>query len=169
MSVKIIVVGASGRVGREIIEAVKYSKNELTGAVDQVNKGTDSGELCGIGHNNVLITDDLKEVIGKGDVIIEFSSPEATIRHLKDNKNNKPLVIGTTGMDETQKKALKKASASIPIVFSPNMSVGVNLLFKLTQMASQVLSSGFDVEIIEAHHRMKKDSPSGTAKKLLEI
>lgn len=169
MTIKVIVVGACGRMGREIIKVINESKLDLAGAVDCMNIGADSGEIAGLGKNNILITDKFLDVIENGDVIIEFSSPEATVEHLHINKIKKPVVIGTTGLKEEEQKVLKEASQFVPIVFSPNMSVGVNLLFKLTELTSKVLNSGFDVEIIEAHHRLKKDAPSGTANKLLEI
>jgi len=170
MSIKITIVGASGKMGKELIKAAGDIGMNLTGAVDTAHTGTDSGELAGIGKNNILITDQLESVIQNSDVTIEFTSPEATVHHVKINKELKiPAVIGTTGLSETQRKEIEKAAEYIPIVFSPNMSVGVNLLFKLTELCASKLKEGFDIEIIEAHHKLKKDAPSGTANKILDI
>ncbi len=170
MSIKAIMVGASGRMGREILKASVDSSVEIVGAVDVMSVGSDFGELAGIGKNNIAIIGDLAKVIKESNVTIEFTSPDATIQHIKINQEyNIPVVIGTTGLTDDRKKEIENAGKNIPIVFSPNMSVGVNLLFKLTELAASILKEGFDVEILEAHHRMKKDAPSGTAKKLLAI
>lgn len=168
MVLKVAVIGASGRMGKEIIKCVKDNNLDLSGAVDHVNAGSDSGELSGIGKNNISISSDLGSVLNNSDVLIEFTSPEATIQHLNENKENKPVVIGTTGMSNEQIDTLKEYANQFPIVFSPNMSVGVNLLFKLTELTTKILKD-YDIEIIEAHHRLKKDSPSGTANKLLDV
>lgn len=170
MSIKVVIVGASGRMGRELVKAVNESRIELAGAVDKINTGSDSGELSGIGKNSITITDNLEEVIKTSDVTVEFTSPEAAIHNIQINQQfNKPAVIGTTGLSGDQIKTIEEAAKNIPIVFSPNMSIGVNLLFKLTELTASILNKGFDVEIIEAHHRLKKDAPSGTANKLLDI
>lgn len=170
MSIKAIIVGASGRMGRELIKAVNESNMELAGAVDIVDQGVDSGELAGIGKNDIIIADKLEKVINECDVTMEFTSPDATIQHIKINQEfNKPAVIGTTALSEEQKEEIEKVGQSIPIVISPNMSVGVNVLFKLTELTASILKEGFDAEIIEAHHKLKKDAPSGTANKLLDI
>lgn len=170
MSIKITIIGAAGRMGRELIKAVQEKQFELSGAVDKTLIGSDSGEVAGIGKNNIIITDNLEKIIQQSNITVDFTSPEATINNLKLNlKYQVPVVIGTTGLSDAQKKEVEKIAMSIPIVFSPNMSVGVNLLFKLTELAAQVMQDGFDVEIIEAHHRKKKDSPSGTAVRLAEI
>lgn len=170
MAIKIAVIGASGRMGHELIKAVKEADFELAGAIDKVHIGEDSGELAGIGKNNITISESLENIISQSEVTIDFTSPQATIQNIKVNqKNNIPAVIGTTGLTDEQVEELKQIGKDIPIVFSPNMSVGVNLLFKLTELAGKTLDKGFDVEIIESHHRLKKDSPSGTANKLLDI
>ena len=102
-------------------------------------------------------------------VLIDFTAPEATVEHVQlAKKRNVPMVIGTTGLSDRQQAALRKAAKVIPIVFSPNMSVGVNVLFELAQLAARRLGRGYDVEVIEAHHHHKKDAPSGTAKRLAE-
>ncbi len=174
MEMKVCVMGAAGRMGKEIIKAINNFNNiKLSAAVEVPNSpviNSDSGEIAGIGKNNILISDSPEKVISKVDVVIDFTSPESTLNNLDIcEKNNKGIVIGTTGLDDAGKSIIKDKSKKIPIVFSPNMSVGVNLLFKLVEITSKILNSGYDVEIIEAHHRFKKDAPSGTAKKLEEI
>ncbi len=132
--------------------------------------GMDSGEVAGLDRNGVPIVYELAAVLGDFDVLIDFTSPDATISSLELCRNaGKRLVIGTTGLNDDQKESIRSASADIGIVFSPNMSVGVNLCFKLAQQAAAVLGEIADIEIIEAHHRMKKDAPSGTAVRLGEI
>ena len=117
----------------------------------------------------ITVGTDARKAIGQGDVVIEFTSPEATISHLAlALELRKPMVIGTTGLSESQLVTLRNASKAIPIVFSPNMSVGVNVLFELAQLAAQRLGLNYDVEVVEAHHKQKKDAPSGTAKRLAE-
>jgi len=147
---------------------------EISGTIEVVNhpdSGKDIGELLGREKTGVKIVNSLSELSTDGSpALIEFTSPEATMIHLKWalGKNVK-MVIGTTAISDAQQAEIKKASAVIPICFAPNMSVGVNLLFNLTEQAAKVLSKDYDVEIVEAHHRFKKDSPSGTAKRLAEI
>ena len=118
----------------------------------------------------VRVADDAKAGLGRGDVLIEFTAPEVTVAHVQLAQSlRKPMVIGTTGLTEAQQDALKSAAKTIPIVFSPNMSPGVNVLFELAQLAAQRLGPAYDVEVVESHHRQKKDSPSGTAKRLAEL
>lgn len=168
--IKVIVSGVCGRMGSMITNLVcKQEDMELVGAIEQPGHEA-------IGHNvgekgiNIPIVDSLEKVIGLGDVIIEFTNPTATIEHLEiAAANKKAMVIGTTGLNDTQVAQIEKLSTSIPIVFSPNMSVGVNLLFKLVGDVARVLGEDYEVEIIEAHHHNKKDAPSGTAIKLAQI
>ncbi|MBI4124506.1 MAG: 4-hydroxy-tetrahydrodipicolinate reductase [Deltaproteobacteria bacterium] len=109
----------------------------------------------------------LEKVISAGEIIIDFTQPEATQNHLRlAQKNKKPMVIGTTGLNEAEQQSVREAARHIPIVWSPNMSVGVNLLFKLTELAAQILDKNYTIKITETHHVHKKDSPSGTAKTL---
>ncbi len=174
MSLKICVMGAAGRMGKEIIKAISNFENiELAGAIEKENTpfiGTDSGEITGIGKNNIPITSSLEDIIDNIDIVIDFTAADATMKNLDIcEMHNKGIVIGTTGIDDTGKDKIKDKSQTIPIVFSPNMSIGVNLLFKLVEITAGILKDGYDVEIIEAHHRYKKDAPSGTAKKLEEI
>ncbi len=124
--------------------------------------------MIGVGRTDVIVTDGDAEITG--DVIIDFTTKDATLSLLKRAEKNKiPMVIGTTGLDDSDKEEIKKSAKKIPIVFSPNMSIGINLLFILLKKTAEVLGDEYDVEIIEAHHRYKKDAPSGTALALAEI
>jgi 4-hydroxy-tetrahydrodipicolinate reductase len=162
---KITVCGACGKMGKMIIEKVLSDKElELAGAIETKGHGA-IGQQVG----KIKITDNFEAAVKMSDVIIDFTSPDATLEHLKFVQlYKKGFVIGTTGISEDGVEKIKDASKKNPIVFSPNMSVGVNLLFKLVDEAANVLSN-YDVEIIEAHHNQKKDAPSGTALKLAEI
>ena len=133
--------------------------------------GQDIGVILGRPSRlGVTISADTNAAITQGDVLIEFTTPDVTVEHVKASQQaRKPMVIGTTGLSEAQRAIVKTAAATIPIVMSPNMSLGVNLLYELAQLAAQRLGSGFDVEVIEAHHHHKKDAPSGTAKRLAEV
>ncbi|MCK6380089.1 MAG: 4-hydroxy-tetrahydrodipicolinate reductase [Leptospiraceae bacterium] len=161
-------------MGRAITERLSVSHNAfLKYAVDRESAiflGMDSGLYSGIQSNGVLYTSDIEEGIKNSDAVIDFSA-SANLKQVISScvKFKKPVVVGVTGLTETQKLELKNASNSIPILFSPNMSIGVNLLFKLVQLAAGVLKDEFDIEILDIHHRHKKDSPSGTAQKLKEI
>ncbi len=172
--IEIIVTGACGRMGRRIARMVIEQEDmELAGAVEMNNHpslGKDMGEILGQGKVGTLLQDDLKKVIDKGEVIIDFTYPESTMAHLKlAGEHHKAMVIGTTGFSEEQLSEVKDLAKDIPCVLSPNMSVGVNLLFKIAGEVAEILGEDYDMEIIEAHHRHKKDAPSGTAKKLGEI
>jgi 4-hydroxy-tetrahydrodipicolinate reductase len=169
----IVIAGASGRMGRALIEAVLQSTDmRLRAALDRADSpfiGKDAGELCG-SHCDVAIRADVEAAIKGGQVLIDFTRPEGTMHHLDIcSRNNLKLVIGTTGLGNDQKETLKKTSERTAIVFAPNMSVGVNLTFKLLEIAAQVLNDGYDIEIIEAHHRHKVDAPSGTALRMGEV
>jgi 4-hydroxy-tetrahydrodipicolinate reductase len=130
----------------------------------------DSGEVAGIGTNGIPIVADIDAVMDGFDVLIDFTLPDATIDNVERcRKAGKRIVIGTTGMDDRQKGVIRSAGSDTGIVFSPNMSIGVNLCFKLTELAARIIGEHADIEIIEAHHRMKKDAPSGTAVRLGEI
>ena len=146
---------------------------ELGAATEQVTSsllGTDAGELAGVGALGVSLVAALSEVIDAFDVLIDFTCPEATLSHLETCRaSGRPMVIGTTGFEATQKAAIEKAALDIPVVFAPNMSVGVNLCFKLLDIAARVLGDGVDIEVIEAHHRHKVDAPSGTALRMGEV
>lgn len=171
---RIAVTGAAGRMGRTIIEAITQTEGiSLGAAVERPGStvvGADAGEVAGVGKLGVSIMDDLAKVTGDFDVLIEFTLPEPTMNHLSICRDaGKPIVIGTTGMDEAQKQAIADAAQKIGVVFAPNMSVGVNLCLKLLDMAARVLGDTVDIEVIEAHHRHKIDAPSGTALKMGEV
>ncbi|MBF0217917.1 MAG: 4-hydroxy-tetrahydrodipicolinate reductase [Gammaproteobacteria bacterium] len=171
---KVAVTGAAGRMGRTIIEAIHISEGlSLGAAIERQGSsliGADAGEVAGIGKIGVTICDNLAAVSNDFDVLIEFTLPEPTLRHLlicRDAK--KAMVIGTTGFDPAGKEEIHHSAKLIPIVFAPNMSVGVNLSFKLLEIAAKVLGDEVDIEIIEAHHRHKLDAPSGTALAMGEV
>ncbi len=174
MTTKIGVIGAAGRMGRTLIEAVCNAEQvELAGAIDVPNNsliGTDAGDLAGLGKLDIQVVDNLEAVVQQLDVLIDFTIPEATERSLKIcTEAGCHMVIGTTGLNDRQKELLQHASEKIGIVYATNMSVGVNLCFKLLQQAAQVLGDSVDIEIIEAHHRHKIDAPSGTALSMGEV
>jgi len=149
--IKLCISGAKGKMGLRIIELAKADGGfEITGEFD--------------------MGDDAQVPIGSCDCVIEFTSPDATIEHLElCEKLKKPIVIGTTGLSDDQKEKIAEISKSIPVVFSPNMSVGVNLLFKMVEDAAKILGNDYSVSIVEAHHINKKDAPSGTAKEMARI
>jgi len=172
--INIIVDGAYGRMGRMIINGIAQAEDmQLVGAIEAANHpnlGQDAGELAGVGHLGVLVTSDLSAIIDKCDVVIEFTSPEATLEHLQNVVGaDKAMVIATTGYTDEQMKQLQELASKIRCVMSPNYSVGINLLLKVVQDVAQVLGDDFDIEVIEAHHNMKKDSPSGTALRIAEV
>ena len=166
--IHVAIAGAAGRMGRHLLEACHpVDDMRCTMALehpDHPSIGTDAGEIAGIGRLNVAITADLAPLVEHFDVLIDFTRPAATLAHLVlCQKAGKAMVIGTTGFSAEQKTVIARAAETIPIVFAPNMSVGVNLCFRLLELAAQVLGDGVDIEIIEAHHRHKVDAPSGTA------
>ena len=171
---RIAIAGAAGRMGRALIEATCRTEGMiLAAAVEQPGNsliGADAGEIAGIGKLGVQLADSLEHVIDDFDVLIDFTTPVATMNNLVVCRScGKHIVIGTTGMDETQKQAIHEAAEEIGVVFAPNMSVGVNLCLKLLQMAARVLGDTVDIEVIEAHHRHKVDAPSGTALRMGEV
>lgn len=172
--INIAVVGAAGRMGKILIEACVESDNaKLTVATEQPASsliGADAGEVAGVGKNNVIITKSLDEAENDFDVLVDFTRPAPTLNHLDwCVKNNKGIIIGTTGFSDDEKSQIETAGKKIPIVFAANYSVGVTLSLKLLEMAARVLGDSVDVEIIEAHHRHKVDAPSGTALKMGEV
>lgn len=170
---KIAIVGAAGRMGKTLIEAVQADEQSqlsaATVAPDSTLIGADAGEVAGVGKNQVALSDTLAGA-GDFDVLIDFTTTDATMAHLDYCvANGKAIVIGTTGFSDDQKARIQSAGESIPVVFAPNMSVGVNLCFKLLDMAARVLGDTVDIEVIEAHHRHKIDAPSGTALGMGEV
>lgn len=171
---RIAVMGAAGRMGKILIEAVGQAAGAgLTAAVDRPDSsliGVDAGELAGLGRIGVSLADELVEVLDEFDVLIDFTHPSVTLRNLTICRQaGKAMVIGTTGFTAAEKKQLEDAAREIPIVFAANYSVGVNLCLKLLDTAARVLGDEVDIEIIEAHHRHKVDAPSGTALRMGEV
>ncbi len=172
--VKAIVLGAAGRMGSRIIGLMGDTESVSLGAAVESKGhpaiGADAGEASGIKRLGISITDDLSSVIDQGQVVIDFTTPQSTLAGLDTIiKKDKPLVIGTTGFSSTELEQIRRAATRIPCVLSPNMSVGVNVMFKIVAEVARLLGQDYDMEIIEAHHRFKKDAPSGTALRLAEI
>lgn len=169
---RVIVAGAAGRMGQRIIHMVQaHPALALAGAFEPVGHpaiGRDAGSLSGLGVTGVAITGGLESVIDSGEVIIDFTFHEATVSFARlAEERGKAMVIGTTGLSAAELEIIRgRAGAGFPCVQSPNMAVGVNVLFKLVEKAASILGDAYDVEIVEAHHRLKKDAPSGTALKL---
>lgn len=158
---RVAIVGAAGRMGRELCRAALEDAGfELAGGVVEPGAsglGADLGALCGWGNCGVDATEEPPEDV---EVLIEFTTPDATVEHLAYAR---PLVTGTTGLNEDQHTKVEEAARNVPIVLAPNMSVGVNLLHEMVRELSEKLGSGYDIEVVEAHHRNKVDAPSGTA------
>ena len=170
---KIAIVGACGRMGRMLIEAtLKDSEAVLVAAIDREGTpgiGRDAGEAIGM-HAGVLVTSDVEAGIAAADCLIDFTRPEGTLHHLAIcRRHGVAAVIGTTGFDDAGKQAIADAAKQIPVVFAPNMSVGVNVVFKLLDMATRIMNEGYDIEVFEAHHKRKVDAPSGTALRMGEV
>jgi len=169
----ICVCGICGRMGRSVLNVLLERGHTLAGAFDSEGAagfGSDAGLIVHGGKLGVAVSAIDENVIARSDGAIDFSTPAATKKLVEaSRKQKKPLVVGTTGFSPDEKKSITDAAREIPLLFSPNMSLGVNLLFKLTEIAARALPGGYDVEIFEAHHRLKKDAPSGTARQLLEI
>ena len=172
MATRIAIAGAAGRMGRNLVVACSETDDmELTQALEKDQSpalGNDSGLLAGLAPNNVLICDHLDAQ--SFDILIDFTHPDATIKHLVFcTENDKKMVIGTTGCDQALEQEMQAAAQKIALVYAPNMSVGVNLCLKLLQTAARVLGDSVDIEVIEAHHRHKVDAPSGTALKMGQV
>lgn len=170
---KLVITGASGRMGRMLIEtALQTDGITLFGALDSASSaflGKDAGEFLGQ-TTGVLISSDVEATLAGADCVIDFTRPEATLAYLPVCiKHKVNAVIGTTGFDDDGKAAIRAAGEHIGVVFSPNMGVGVNATLKILELAAKILNSGYDIEIVEAHHRLKVDAPSGTALKMGEV
>ncbi len=166
--IRIAVTGAAGRMGKTNIEAIQAADGVKLGAaiVEPASSliGADAGEVAGVGKLGVAIVGSLSEVMDDFDVLIDFTAPRATLNNLAQcAEHGKAMVIGTTGLSEAERAELTSFGEKMPVVFASNMSVGVNLCFKLLAQAAQALGDDYDVEIIETHHHHKVDSPSGTA------
>lgn len=170
---RVAVAGASGRMGRMLIEAIRESDDcVLAGALDvPASPAIGSDATAFLGHaSGVAITADIATGLQNADVLIDFTRPEGTLAHLAVcAERGVKAVIGTTGFNDEQKAEIEAFAKRTAIVMAPNMSVGVNVTLKLLQMAAKALSEGYDIEIIEAHHRHKVDAPSGTALKMGEV
>ncbi len=158
---RVAVVGAAGRMGREVVRAALEDDSfELVGGVVESGApelGADLGELCGWGRSGAAATENPPD---NAEALVEFTTPEATVEHLAYGR---PAVIGTTGLSDEQLSRVEEAAKNVPIVLAPNMSVGVNLVREMVRELAEKLGTGYDVEIVEAHHRNKVDAPSGTA------
>lgn len=173
-TIGVAVVGAAGRMGRSLVETVTATAGmTLTAAIERKGSallGADAGELAGIGNIGAPLVEGLANCLDQFDVLIDFTSPETTVEHAQlCAQYGKKIVIGTTGLNDQQNQLLQQAASKTGIVYAPNMSAGVNLVFKLVEMAARALGDTVDIEVIEAHHRDKVDAPSGTALKIGEV
>ncbi|MDE2058325.1 MAG: 4-hydroxy-tetrahydrodipicolinate reductase [candidate division NC10 bacterium] len=172
--IRTVVCGVAGRMGGRIIAMIHEADDfTLAGAIEQPSSpsiGRDAGEVAGIGTLGVPVIGDLGAVVGEGQVMIDFTTPQATMTHLAIAALAKvPVVVGTTGFSTADLTRIKELGSAVPCVLSPNMSIGVNLLFKVLTEVASTLGEGYDVEIVETHHRLKKDAPSGTALKMAQV
>jgi len=171
---RIAVTGAAGRMGKTLIEAVELAEGQTLGAaIEQPGSsliGADAGELAGVGRLGIFLVDDLAKVEDDFDVLIDFTAPAATINNIRHCVvMQKAIVIGTTGFSESDKAVIEEAAREIPLCLASNYSTGVNLCFKLLDIAARVLGDEVDIEVYEAHHRHKVDAPSGTALSMGEV
>ncbi|MEK6561224.1 MAG: 4-hydroxy-tetrahydrodipicolinate reductase [Nitrospirota bacterium] len=172
--IKAIVTGAAGRMGGSIIRAIHQTDGiEIVGAIEREGHplfGKDAGEVAGLSPMRVRIVYGLENILDRADVVLDFTTPQATLSNMeKASAAGKAWVIGSTGFTKDEETKLTRLTEKIPCVFSPNMSIGVNLVFRIIQDVAKALGDDYDVEIIEAHHRHKKDAPSGTAMKMAHI
>lgn len=171
--IKIAVCGAAGRMGQRIIVAVREAGCQLSGALERPGHplvGQDAGLLAGCGELGVKISDDLNAVVDSCDVLIDFTTPKVSLKNLEVcGLKKKAIVIGSTGFSAEERALAAELARDVPCVLAPNMSVGVNVCFKVLADIAKILGDDFDVEIVEAHHKMKKDSPSGTAVRMGEV
>ena len=170
---RIGIVGAGGRMGRMLIEATLKGEGVVLGAAFDVPGspavGKNAGELVGMA-SDVVVSDDLAAGLKQVDVLIDFTRPQGTLVHLElCRQAGVGMVIGTTGFEADGKAVIAAAAKDVPVVFAPNMAVGVNVVFKLLDMAARIMNQGYDIEVVEAHHRMKIDAPSGTALRMGEV
>src|SRR5437868_3803183 len=172
--INVIVAGAAGRMGCRLVALIKDSTLlTLAGAIEGKGHhalGDDAGETAGCGRVGLAITDDFAALLDRGEVAVDFSTPEATLQHFRMvAQHRRAMVIGTTGFSAVQLEELTSLASQVPCVMSPNMSVGVNLIYKVVSEMAKTLGDDYDIEVIEAHHRLKKDAPSGTALKIAEV
>lgn len=174
MKVRVVISGCLGRMGRRVAHfAFQEPEIEVVAGLEAFSHpdiGKDLGQALGEGVRNTKIFGQPEEAITLADVVVEFTNPQATLEHIKlVTKLNKKIVIGTTGFDHGQIKQIEDSSQKIPILISPNMSIGVNVIFKVLPLLTKLLAWDYDIEIVELHHNKKKDAPSGTAKKIAQI
>lgn len=172
--VRILVIGAAGRMGKTIAACVDDTDGvELGGGTERSGGpevGRDIGEVAGLGAKNIFIKDDLASALSACDAVIDFSLPESSMETLREAvKQGKAIVIGTTGFSPEQRREIDDLAKQTRCVLAPNMSIGVNVLFKIVGDVAKTLGDAYDVEIVEAHHKFKKDAPSGTAVRISEI
>jgi 4-hydroxy-tetrahydrodipicolinate reductase len=172
--IKILVAGAGGRMGGRIIQLIQESPDlTVSGALEQAGHpavGSDLGEWLGTGRLGLAVVSDLKELLPRGQVIIDFTFHSASLENLRlAAETRTPIVIGSTGFTAEEMSEAERLSREVPCVLAPNMSVGVNALFKIVGEVARILGEGYDIEILEVHHKMKKDAPSGTALKLAQV
>lgn len=171
--VRVVVTGACGRMGTHIIKAVRETSGlALVGAVERPGQaaGLDAGTAALLAPLGLKVTEDLGSTLGGADVVIDFTHAGASAANAETCAGRGvPIVIGSTGFEKSERGRIEAAARKIPIVLSPNMSVGVNVLFALVAQAARVLGSAYDIEVVEMHHSKKKDAPSGTALRLAEV
>ncbi|MBW2707900.1 MAG: 4-hydroxy-tetrahydrodipicolinate reductase [Deltaproteobacteria bacterium] len=172
--IRIVVAGAAGRMGGRIVAMIHQNpESELAGAFEHPEHpgvGQDAGSVAGIGELGVVICGSVDEAIDGADVLIDFTQPESTLQNMRiASEKGVSMVIGTTGISEDGVKEIETLSGKIPCVMAPNMSVGVNVMFKIAGEMARILGNDYDMEILEVHHRLKKDAPSGTAMRLGRI
>ena len=171
--INVIVCGGCGKMGSAVARLVQQNEDmKLVGVIESPSHpgiGKDWGMSVGLGETKIIVKDNLEEIIQNADQIVEFTNPRISLKHLEIvSKHKKTIIIGTTGFSSEEIKEINKLAQDIPFLLSPNMSLGVNLLFKLAAETAAALGDDYDIEIVEAHHRFKKDAPSGTAKKLAQ-
>jgi 4-hydroxy-tetrahydrodipicolinate reductase len=170
----VVVAGAAGRMGSRLVALLQQeSELRLVAALEAPGHaalGRDAGESAGVGRLGIPIGADVDAALGKDRILIEFSVPEASLAHVREvARHGGRAVIGTTGFSPAQREELAGIGRTIPLLVSPNMSVGVNVAFKVLADMARLLGDEYDVEIVETHHRFKKDAPSGTAMRMAEV
>ncbi len=172
--IRVIVTGAAGRMGGRILALTKETGDfQIVGATERPGHpaiGQDAGEVAGIGSVGVTVADSLSKIITGADVVMDFTAPEASIVHLRTaSEAGVAIVVGTTGLSKEHLDEARRLAPKMPCVISPNMSVGVNVLFKALKEVAQTLGDDYEVEVVEAHHHFKKDAPSGTALRMAQV
>ncbi len=172
--IKAVVTGAAGRMGKRLIALLRESAEfQVVGAVertDHVDLGRDAGEVAGVGPLGVTIVGAVSKALSDAQVLLDFTAPVAAMQHLEAaGRAGVAVVVGTTGLTEADLKRARELTAKIPCVQSPNMSVGVNVLYGVLAQVARTLGDGYDIEVIEAHHHFKKDAPSGTAERMAHV